>query len=325
MNGSEAAGGRPYVSVCRMRSHIPSSFIAFGLLCASAHLAIGCSSDESNGSAGNTPDASVRPDSGVTGSGGSTSSGGGSGTGAGSNAGGSNAGGSSGSSAGGAGAGGSDAGQGAGGGLAVDGGQDGGLGPDSIEAEVKQTIGATGGTITLDGATLVFPASAVNADTEITMRRWKNPIPFATYSPRYEFSPAGKTFARPLALTLPFTGKGDARVYWSAPAGGWEYLDGTINGSTITAAVRHFSSGGVGGPGTCDPQGGNTFCKGLYGPSWTCCDATIFGVTGTFCLDIVHDSNNCQYCGHVCGPQMFCQQLGNSEACVACGPTGCLP
>ena len=205
------------------------------------------------------------------------------------------------------------------------------LGPDSVTGEDVVTIGADGGTVSLDGASLVVPPGALDADVEITMRRWKNPLPppITGYSPRYEFLPDGTTFKRALSLTIPFQGGADARVFWSTPEGHWEDHGGTIVGDTIRTVVTHFSSGGAGGTPSCPTQGGNTICSSAFGAGWLCCYALTLDPQAevSYCYDHLHDHDHCGGCDEIfaCSPTQFCQNNAGSVACVTCDPSVCTP
>jgi hypothetical protein len=204
------------------------------------------------------------------------------------------------------------------------------VGPDSATGEQTVTIGAAGGTLTIEGASLVIPPDALATDVAFTMRRWKNPLPAPIhgYSPRYEFLPDGTTFKRAATLTIPFQGGADARVFWSAPAGGWEDHGGTINGSTITTAVTHFSSGGVGGSPVCPTQGGNSVCRAL-GASWNCCYALTLDpqATTSYCYDYLNDPDHCGGCDafNKCAITQYCQNRSGSATCVTCDLGSCIP
>ncbi len=192
------------------------------------------------------------------------------------------------------------------------------LGPDSVLAEKTTTIAAaTGGTVTADdGASITIPANALAADTAITIKRWKNPLPPPVdgRSNRYEFLPEGTQFKMPVSVTIPFDGSADAIFLWTAAAGGYENANGKITGKMITGRVTHFSSGGASGKPICPTQGGNTFCRqfGL----WNCCYGSQIApdAVTSFCFDPIHDDHYCVNCD----PFYDCAAKG--QQCVQIGP-----
>lgn len=124
------------------------------------------------------------------------------------------------------------------------GGGGGASSPDAPAAPT--TIGASGGTVTGDGARLDVPAGALDHDVAITIRKSSTTVPGAV-SAVYDFEPAGLVFAQPATVTLPITSAtGDLRVYWSQTSGtGYDALATTVAASTASAPVVHFSTGYV--------------------------------------------------------------------------------
>ena len=125
---------------------------------------------------------------------------------------------------------------------------------DVVTADVPtaaRTIGPAGGVVALDGVRLEVPAGALSAETMIRITATTLPAPagYTLYSPVYRFEPEGTVFARPVSLTLPFTG--DVRLataFWSRPSamgGGYERLGGIPSASSITFSATHFSTGFV--------------------------------------------------------------------------------
>ncbi len=129
-------------------------------------------------------------------------------------------------------------------------------------------VGTSGATVTLAGVTLAVPANAVSADTSITVAATATPSGYAPVSPVYEFGPAGTTFAKPVAVTIPLTtATPDAHLFWSNAAGGFDDLGGTVTGTTLTGYVTHFSIGFCARPsrdgGSTDaPMGGTSGAGG---------------------------------------------------------------
>ncbi len=114
---------------------------------------------------------------------------------------------------------------------------------------VSGTVGPEGGELRGEGVTLTVPRGAL--DRTVTLRAEDTgrpaPPPYMGYSTVWRFSPEGLTFARPVAVTLPFEGSGQrASLAWSLASGpGYEWRGGTVIGSTLRADVEHFSTGFV--------------------------------------------------------------------------------
>jgi glucose/arabinose dehydrogenase len=119
---------------------------------------------------------------------------------------------------------------------------------------VVTTAGPTGGTVALEGATLTVPAGALASDQAITITStMRTPQAGAkNLSPIYEFGPAGLVFAKPVILSLAYTGEAAAPVIeWSdSNETGFTALPTTVNQGVATAAVTHFSLGFVADPAT---------------------------------------------------------------------------
>lgn len=142
-------------------------------------------------------------------------------------------------------------------------------GPE-VPKPAATTIGPEGGTVELTGAKLTIPAGALGQPTAIGIRQTETPPPsgMTAQSPLFEFAPPGLQFAVPATVTLAFTGAPSGlAVYWSkADGSGFESLGGTIDGSSMTAPVTHFSAGFVGatagGNGPPTGQMGGTIQSG---------------------------------------------------------------
>lgn len=123
---------------------------------------------------------------------------------------------------------------------------------------------ASGGIVKLpdDSAKLDVPAGAVASTTTITMTTTTKSAPagITAASPILEFGPSGLVFATPVTVTFTFKNAKAPVVYWSNASGGYDAIAGTVNGSTISAKVSHFSTGFVGeapsGAGDMDASSG---------------------------------------------------------------------
>ena len=118
------------------------------------------------------------------------------------------------------------------------------------ERSVTQPIGAEGGTIKVDGATVTFAKGALAESKSITIASTdKVPDGFIALSKVFECGPTGTSFAADVTMEMPFTddGKGPVTMFWSA--GGdptFKDIGGTPSGNVMKATVKHFSSGFVG-------------------------------------------------------------------------------
>jgi Tol biopolymer transport system component len=155
----------------------------------------------------------------------------------------------SGGSAGSAGNGGASGVTGSGGNAGSPSNSDGG-GDDGGGVTATQMIGPTGGTITLNGATVTIPAGAVTTATAITITDTGRapPSTYRAYSNIFEFSPDGIQFAKPITISLPFKGDSTlATLFWSKPTStgtaGYDWVGGTVTGTALGARVTHFSQG----------------------------------------------------------------------------------
>ena len=89
------------------------------------------------------------------------------------------------------------------------GGGGGRTGPKGTGATNSAVIGAAGGSITLEGVTVMFPPGALTMDTTITLTSTleQPPETFDTWnSPVYAFAPEGLVFAKPVVVSMDFTG-----------------------------------------------------------------------------------------------------------------------
>ena len=124
-----------------------------------------------------------------------------------------------------------------------------GPGADGVASKsASKIIDQTGGSVSLDGASVTIPPGALSKKQTITIEITGDspPTGYTLFSSVYRFTPAGLTFLKPISVTLPF--KGDAKVatmFMSRPQAvvGYERLGGTAAGTTLTASVSHFSKG----------------------------------------------------------------------------------
>jgi hypothetical protein len=147
-----------------------------------------------------------------------------------------------------------------------------------------------------NGPTLVIPAGALSASTRITIQDAGSTSPAGT--PLFVLGPAGTTFAKPIALTLPMpSGMTTGSVFWSQPGStsAFEALDPVITASGAQVTGTHFSNVFVGPAcrqsATCtlasDPcHAGSTLCSG---------GTPVCQPTGTPVPD-----------GYVCGTNLVC-------------------
>jgi trimeric autotransporter adhesin len=195
---------------------------------------------------------------------------------------------------GGAGAAGSDGGGGSAGAAGSDGGTDVALtadvgssaqdtaaaegGADTAATAATNIKAATGGTVTAAGLTVVIPAGALAADTDITVAISDGaslPAAATLLGKVYDLGPTGTTFLKPVTLTLDFD---PAKLV--APkvatvaflqAGAWVALaDSSTSGAKASATTTHFTPFAV---VSTDPVVSN--CAGMAKAACkSCCDTT---------------------------------------------------
>ncbi|MBI5516158.1 MAG: FG-GAP repeat protein [Deltaproteobacteria bacterium] len=133
--------------------------------------------------------------------------------------------------------------------------------PMDVPTAVTVTIGAAGGTATLGGLTLTIPPGALTSSQSITVASTTAtpPTGYMAFSPIYQFTPAGLTFALPVTVTIPFTGSPVAPVlFWSLATGsGYESRGGTVTGGAVRGTITHFSTGFVGTGGDAGTTAGD--------------------------------------------------------------------
>jgi hypothetical protein len=116
---------------------------------------------------------------------------------------------------------------------------------------VTKAIDAGGGEIRLDTAAgLTFPPGALSDSTILTIREVDEAIAgYTMYSKVYYFEPEGQMFADAFIAEIAFGGDiASAKLYWSQPGdiNAFDEIDGIALGTTMTAAVNHFSRAFVG-------------------------------------------------------------------------------
>ncbi len=117
---------------------------------------------------------------------------------------------------------------------------------------VTQDIGPEGGTITVGGATITFPAGALTLKRTFTINvsDTQPPAGYVMLSKFIKCEPSGTDFAQKVSMQMPFQDDGQQpiTVFWSSGAQpAFTDVGGTKNGDgTITAEVEHFSAGFVG-------------------------------------------------------------------------------
>jgi hypothetical protein len=123
-------------------------------------------------------------------------------------------------------------------------------GPASNPTSVTQTVGVSGGTIVLDGATVTFAAGALASDTSITIEETTDPAPagYTALSHIYRCGPSGLSFAKNVTMAMQFANDGvQATMFWSSGADpSFTDVGGTVSGNVMSASVAHFSQGFVG-------------------------------------------------------------------------------
>lgn len=121
--------------------------------------------------------------------------------------------------------------------------------PDVGEQQ-RMLVGAEGGTVALGDLELAIPAGALTQETEITVTVVEDAAPssFSTYSPLFQFEPAGLQFDAPLTVRLPFDGDDEhATIFWTAATNGaFVAMPTRVEDGTAITEVSHFSGAFVG-------------------------------------------------------------------------------
>ncbi|HEX8436573.1 hypothetical protein [Archangium sp.] len=172
--------------------------------------------------------------------------------------------------------------------------------PPSTQPEppppATQVVTFEGGTLSLsNGATLRVPPEALDRDVQVTLSVSEDapPAELKPASPLFRFEPSGTVFARPLKVSLPFSGDvSHPTLYWSkADGSGYEPIGGVVENGAIVAEVLHFSEGFIAeGPGTRTVSGVNNETRPIvsgvvnipHDYSKEAVSAFVLGADGTF-------------------------------------------
>jgi hypothetical protein len=123
---------------------------------------------------------------------------------------------------------------------------------EQLPTTVTQTIDEGGGTITLAGATVIFPTGALDAAESITITATEEAAPegFVALSRVYRCEPSGLDFDPSVVMAMEFEADGiTPSMFWSSgedPA--FQDVGGVVEASVLSAPVAHFSRGFVGHP-----------------------------------------------------------------------------
>ena len=131
--------------------------------------------------------------------------------------------------------------------------------PQITIAWAKKWIGPEGGRLDFLGFAIEVPAGAVD---KVTMFSIRLPVdPSGSEHVVAEFAPHGKTFARPVAIELPYRntsidGAAATIVWWNE---GWVDVGGTLtaDGLRVRTLTDHFST-----YGTTEARGGSMLTSG---------------------------------------------------------------
>src|SRR5687767_10413852 len=111
--------------------------------------------------------------------------------------------------------------------------------PESSPRSVTQTVGAEGGTIKVDGATVTFAKGALTESKSITIASTdKVPDGYVALSKVFECGPSGTSFAADVTMEMPFTddGKGPVTMFWTAgPDPAFKDIGGTAQNGVMKA------------------------------------------------------------------------------------------
>lgn len=126
------------------------------------------------------------------------------------------------------------------------------------ESRDEETIGPSGGTLSLDGLEVIVPEGALSEARVLSVTRTSDAPPrgLDAFSPLFRFEPAGTTFDAPVTIRIAFRGDVDrAAIWWTRPGSETDYeaLATTVDGTTAEASVTHFS-GGFAGAESEDPD-----------------------------------------------------------------------
>lgn len=149
-------------------------------------------------------------------------------------------------------------------------------GPASFEITA-----AEGGTVEVEGATLVIPPGALAEDTTITVETVTSaglPSEADIVATVHDFGPDGLTFLSPVTLTLdaqlPASLEDRVPTIAWLEEGVWTQVASTLEGSAVSAQIDHFTPftvllvAGAQVGGTCDVEG-YTACGGNVVGTWS--------------------------------------------------------
>lgn len=114
---------------------------------------------------------------------------------------------------------------------------------------VSAEIAAGGGTLELEGTTLIVPAGAVPAGTvlSVTSSTEAPPLGVDAKTPVFRFEPDGIVFNTPVEVRFPYDGPTDSVVvYWSNADGNFTPMIARFEDGFAIVKVTHFSFGFVG-------------------------------------------------------------------------------
>jgi hypothetical protein len=178
-------------------------------------------------------------------------------------------------------------------------------------------IGPSGGTVQAGGAMLEVPAGALATDANITITETSDapPAGVTALSPIYRFAPDGLVFAKPVSVTISFTGGAAApAMFWTMQGGStFDNIGGNAVADAVTANVTHFSSGFVGAASSSsagDAGGGADASSGRDAGSSTdgstSSDGSSSGCAageafcGGGCVSTTSNAQHCGSCNNTC-------------------------
>jgi len=130
--------------------------------------------------------------------------------------------------------------------------------PGETDSQSTRSVGPEGAVLTTGAFTLTVPAGAVSEPTELrlTVLADTPPTGYHAYSPLLLLEPDGLQLAVPATLSIRLDREAAAPVvFLSSPDGpAYEWLGGVVEGETISAPIRHFSTAFAGrGDSYVDP------------------------------------------------------------------------
>lgn len=136
--------------------------------------------------------------------------------------------------------------------------RDASVGMDAAPAPMAMEVGPAGGTVTgPNGVSITIPAGAL-ATTETISIVATTLMPPSTHraaSPIYQLGPDTVTFAVPVTISIPFTaGISGPKLYRSNAMGGYDEVNGTVQGNEMVGTTTHFSNWWVGLPANVAAQ-----------------------------------------------------------------------